>query len=210
MPLLLAGIAAGSFITGQTYLARDNSAEAQVEDEIPAVAAAAERAIRDDAAKPRFEGTLNGIIFYDPAKEEAVEVEICTDDNAAEIEGPEATEAIQRSLLNFDASLPTGSKLIAEGAAVCGGETVNVARSWSTEAGPPISIAHFARPPMFVAEAPEDRLEATTIAGKSAVIVKPKLPNHVTKVLLTGEDGSWLVSGYLEPGEMVSIAESLK
>lgn len=211
--LLLAGL--GSFLVVRQLFRDGKPAEAQP-GKLPGQEI--HEAVMQDYLKPKFVGELNGIVFFTDEQLESGEFELtqpaaCTEDAAREeLTGSEVAAAVAGSPLDFEVSgLPPGSVLTFEAAHRCDDTVVNIIRNWGIRGGPQIVVVRAAQPGEFVAEAPRDRLQAATIGGRRAVIMKPIFPGHAAHVYMEDELGHWYVSGFnVDLDTILRIAESLR
>jgi len=164
-----------------------------------------------DAAKPKFIGEKNGFRF--------VAVPGPPPDCAGLPGGEDAKpEQILASPLNFSVGyLPQGVTLAAEGGNVCRGVVVALLRNYGqtnsqvTDAEPVVFIGHIKSGPDVYAEAPEDRLEATTLGGRQSVIQRPRFALDPIRILMKSDLGYFALSGRrIAVAELLKIAESVQ
>ncbi len=198
--LLLSGGAA--FAVGRYVLDDSGSAGAQPSDDTP-------QKVDKDRAAPKFEGEINGFTFYDPQKTPVKQPASC----AGLSGGTEATKAeIGSSPLNFAVgNLPPGAELTFEGGNTCGGAVVAVIRNFGIKGGPQIAVARIGAAAEIPTEAPASRLQASTIAGRPAVIVLPVFDGDRVAVYMRDAAGYWMVSGaHTTLDTVLKVAEATK
>lgn len=170
-----------------------------------------------DAAKPRFEGPVNGFTLY------RYDTDVTIGDYSA-CGGPENATFIDPGAANETPlavdpqHLPEGSTEATEppstGTIGCGDTAVKVSREW-VNVGPRRGLLQLARyygAAEAIIDFPEDRVEACEIAAKRAVCAKPVLANGFgTSLILLREDFGVTVAFRmdLEFAELVKIVESM-
>lgn len=164
--------------------------------------------VESDQAKPRFIGAINGIEFVEQGQvisppptciERRVEAEV----------GP---DEVRRSDLNFSPGyLPANLELVYEAGTVCQDQVIHVVKNYAAPGGSGlIVIARSARDPIMSSDAPEDRLEATTIGGNPAVLEHPAYDGGKAAVYIWDGETLWHVwSQFLPEDEIRSVAEGL-
>jgi hypothetical protein len=202
LALLLLVAGAVAFGVGRYLLAGTGSASAQPSDDIP-------QKVDQDKATPKFEGEINGFVFYDPEKVPVKQPTAC----AGLAGGDDATKAdISASPLNFTVgNLPPGAELTFEGGNKCRGIVVAVIRDFGIKGGAQIAVARIAASPEIPAEAPASRLQAATVAGRPAVIVAPVFDGDRVAVYMRDAAGYWMVSGaHTTLDAVIKVAEAVK
>jgi hypothetical protein len=103
-------------------------------------------------------------------------------------------------------------KLASESGMKCAGSVVVVARTYSGSDGRRVTIARVEGPPTTVlADAPAERLQASTIAGRPSVIQQPVVANHGTLVYMRDDTSYWVVNGIgLPASEVIKVAEGAR
>jgi hypothetical protein len=173
-----------------------------------------ERLRAEDEAKPKFEGTINGLRFYpSDAKDIPAPEWACTNAKPEEVQHPDMS-AIEGSPLEIVPTyLPAGAEEIPPsfGPTICRGIVAFVQRDWVIRGiGDFYIIRYQGEHPVEVDAAP-DRVSAATVAGKPAVLVKPLLDGYDYSTVIIAEDfGHTTVAGFLPLDEIVKIAEGLK
>lgn len=205
LALLLLGLGASSFFIARAVLPPSQQAQAQPgqppDGEI-------ERKVREDNAKPKFEGVLNGFRFYGSTNPPSPPPQC-----PAEGGQPSSAGEIAASQLNFTVGyLPPGMKLTYEGGNTCSGTVVTIARNYAAPNGAMLIVGRGLGEPATEREAPADRLEPSTIGGRPAVIKKPVFPGDRFTIYMRDDAGTlWIVSGFrLTVAEGLKVAEGLR
>jgi uncharacterized protein DUF4367 len=161
----------------------------------------------EDWGKPDFVGTLNGFRFYDPNVNPPKPEYEC-----AEVR--EATKAeIDAANINFSAGyLPDGMNLVREEGALCDGQVTSLVRTYMDADNRVINVKRQIRNEAVVMkDAPEERLQATTLGGKLAVVKMPVVPKDRSSVYVKDVTTLWSVGGFqIDLDEVIKVAESLK
>jgi hypothetical protein len=173
-----------------------------------------DRLRQEEAAKPKFDGLINGIRLYpSDAKDIPAPKWACTAAKPEEIEHPDMS-AIAGSPLEITPSyLPAGAEEIspAFGPTVCRGTVAFVQRDWVVRGIGDFYIIRYQGEHAVEIDAAPDRVLAATVAGKPAVLVKPLLDGYDYSTVIMAEDfGHTTVAGLLPLDEIVKIAEGLK
>lgn len=196
------GVAVGSFFVVRALL-QDGIREAGAKPPTPDFDLF-ERLIEEDKAKPRFNGVINGIRIYDP-------------DTGPERQSPclgaeahwTSPEFAKGSPLDIRPSyLPPGTVEQEAKAVECGGQLASVERLYGGPAGI-YRITRFQGEWAMSISAPAERLRASTIAGKRAVIVEPIIPLHPTEIVVAEDFGVTTADG-TDRDTLIKILESLQ
>jgi hypothetical protein len=227
--LILAGLSA--FLIGRYAASDDAPAEAQVvPEETPspgetpqALASpdpdvvAMETAIAEDNEKPLFTGTLNGITFIGEGTPfpRPADDHICDNSDLRQVEGDDARDSTRDSALDFEATgLSSGLELVREIATLCGNDVINMARIYSDNADgntQRVSIGRSNSAPAYPALAPRDRLEATTIGDREAVVVKSISGVNRTRIIMRDEKTIWtIIVDNIDEDDAIRMAEGVK
>ena len=205
---LIVGAGAGSFLVTRALLPSGGKVEAQTPDEpSPRIQEIIENTAADEA-KPRFRGDVNGFTIVDDADARPpVECEDLpqggTDASGAEI---------RSSSLDFSVGyLPSGMEQVYEGATRCHDTVVVVVRNYSDKEGNLIVVSQIKKDPVVPLDAPEDRIEATSVNDREGLVVKPVISDGYTQVFVHSDSGYFFVSGDgFDPDEVVRVAESVR
>jgi len=183
---------------------------------LPAALAELERLRQEEASKPKFEGTLNGIRFYPADAPAAVQrMDACSGAKAEEVQHPDISAVASTPMEIVPTYLPEGAE---EGPATfdpvvaCGGTVVRVERRWVIPGKGDFFIIHWQGEHAVASDVPLDRLSPATVSGKPAVLVKPLVEGYDYSTVYVAEDfGVTLVAAFgLSLVETVKIAEGLK
>jgi hypothetical protein len=108
--------------------------------------------------------------------------------------------------------LPAGMSKTFEAGNFCRDQVVHIVRHFVIlPSGASIFVAMTARPPIESADAPIDRLQALTIQGRPAVLVKPVFAGDRARVYVRHERGVMIVAGHqIEVDEILKVAEGVR
>ena len=204
-----------SFLITREFLSSEQSLSAQSSSDVanltPAPNPVATQ-LTEDRAKAKFAGDFNGVTFVALGETPRNRpVSVCGGQaSGGEIQGDEARQRANGSAVDFGIeALPAGYRETDIITGVCGPIVASVARSFVDGRNPPIDVTRFAWQPAFPAEAPAERLQATTIAGHRAVVMHPIFPQGIAKVFVLEGDGLLLVQGNGDPSTLVGVAERI-
>ena len=173
-----------------------------------------ERLRQEEAAKPKFDGVLNGIRLYpSDAKDIPAPEWACTGAKPEEVEHPDMSAIAGTPLEIAPTYLPAGAEEIPPsfGPTICKGIAAFVQRDWVIRGKGDFYIIRYQGEHAVEVDAAADRLSAATVAGKPAVLVKPLLEGYDYSTVILAEDfGHTTVAGFLPLDEIVKIAEGLK
>ncbi|MCJ7509550.1 MAG: hypothetical protein MUP14_01495 [Dehalococcoidia bacterium] len=202
-------VGVGSFFVAYQLWPNGGQTEAQ-----PDIMAERDRLTQEEAAKPRFEGVMNGIRLYstdgDPAAERK---SACTDANP---EGIAMSAVVGTPMEIIVTYLPPGAEEVAPmwPTVACGGTVASVERDWVIrDRGSNFLIIRYQGEEAIDSSASADRVSAATVGGKRAVLVKPLTPDGFGRstVIVAEDFGLTIVSASgLSLEETIKIAEGLK
>jgi hypothetical protein len=218
-PIVLAAvIAAMAAITGFFIARTIDSGNSEVvaqqpgpsgPEDLPPEVQAQIAAVEDDAAKPRFIGNINGIEMTDP-DQSLPPPAICT---TGQVEADARPEEVAQSDLNFTpGSIPDGLELVYDAGSICQNQVIHVVKNYARDGGSEvIVVAHSLREAAVRSDAPEDRLEATTVGGHPAVLQHAVYEGGKVAVYIDDGETFWSIWGeFLSEDELVAFAEGLK
>jgi hypothetical protein len=202
--LAVLSVAAGgtAFVVGRYISSGSDSANAQPSDDTP-------QKVDQDRAAPKFEGEINGFVFYDPQKTPVRQPPGC----AGTAGGVEATKAeIDASPLNFAVgNLPSGAELTFERGNKCGDKVVAIIRNYGINGGAQFAVARIGASPEIPTDAPATRLQAATVGGRPAVIELAVFDGDRVAVFMRDSSGYWMVSGvHTTTDAVLKVAEATK
>jgi hypothetical protein len=167
--------------------------------------------IEADFAKPRFTGELNGFTLVG-ADHNWVEV---NRSRSPKCIGPSRYASEQEgraSRVYFEATyLPADVQAAGMSVIACEEDVINIQRTYSDGKGIAIDVTRVIGPPAIDSKAPLDRLSATTIGGKPAIIMMA--PVLAMGAAIHTHDGwsLWETSGRGIPvTELIKVVEGLK
>jgi hypothetical protein len=209
---LAAGLGIASFFAAHQLWPNGERTEAG-----PDIRLEQERLRLEEAAKPTFEGVVNGIRLYGPDAERAVQrKDACTDARPEEVEDV-AMSAVAGTPMEIAPSyLPAGAEELPPmwPPVVCKGILANVERQWIVrDKDVDIRISRRQGEHAIPADASAERVSAATVAGKPAVLIKPLTPEGYgySSVIVAEDFGLTVVSAFGLPlDETIKIAEGLK
>ena len=208
---LVMAVGVGSFFVAYRFWPTGGQTEAQLD-----IMAERDQLMREEAAKPRFEGVVNGIRLYSLAAGPALQrKDACW--GAKPGEGEELTmSAVAGTPMEIIPTyLPPGAEEVdpMEPPVACKGIVVSVQRHWIIRGKGDFFIWHREGEQAIATDASADRVSAATVGGKPAVLVAPLAPDGfgLSTVIVAEEFGLTLVVGLDLPlEETVKIAEGLK
>jgi hypothetical protein len=168
--------------------------------------------LESQGAKPRFTGTLNGIVFY-PDGFDLTEVMRQRSPKCAANAVARSTEAVGRaSPLNFTVSfLPPGTAPPRVHVSSCGDDVISLGHDYATSKGI-LTIYRLSGPAYTHARFASDELQAITIGGRPAVIAQQRSPGGANVSIVMRDDKSmWIISGLdTSRDEMIRVAEGVR
>jgi hypothetical protein len=180
----------------------------------PVSAAELDRLRQEEAAKPKFEGTINGIRIYSPdASAEEWRKDACTDAKSDEVEHPDISELAGTPMDIVPTYLPLGAEETDPRSTptVCKGTIAYTERRWGITGKGEFYVIRRQGEQAIDLDVPEGRISAATVAGKPAVLVAPIVEGYDYSVVVVADDiGITVVAGLLPLDEIVKIAEGLK
>lgn len=185
----------------------------------PSIPAGLERWLRlrqEEAAKPRFEGVVNGIRLYPTDAEPAVQrKDACTGSGGQGAEDVPMSAVAGTPMEIVPTYLPAGAEEIHDvfGPTVCKGVLVHVERRWVIrDKGANVVIYRWQGEHATPIDAPAERVSAATVGGKPAVVVKPLVEGYDYAAVYLAEDFgiTTVVGDGLSLEETIKIAEGLK
>jgi hypothetical protein len=174
-----------------------------------------EQARQEEEAKPRFEGVVNGIRLYDTNADPAVQrKDACSDAKPDEVEHLTMGAVAGMPMEIIPTYLPPDAEEVDPmwRPIVCKGTLVYVERRWLIRGKGDFSITRHQGEQATSTEASADRISATTIGGKRAVLVEPITPDgYGYSMAIVAEDfGTTVVVAFGLPlEETVKIAEGV-
>lgn len=176
-----------------------------------------ERIRLEEAAKPTFEGVVNGIRLYGPDAERAVQrKDACSDARPDEIEHVTMSAVVGTPMEIEPTYLPAGAEQVDPmwPPVVCKGTLAYVQRQWIVRGKDvDIRISRRQGEHAIPTDASAERVSAGTVAGKPAVLIEPLTPEGYgySSVIVAEDFGLTIVSAFGLPlEETVKIAEGLK
>jgi len=189
---------------------------AQAEPTLPPLAAEQERLRQEEAAKPKFEGVVNGIHIYPTdAPAAARRKDACSDAKASEVREISLDAVAGTPMEITPTYLPAGAEEVAPFSAplACGGTVVYVERQWSVRNRDANFFVIRRQGEQAIGEdASAGRISAATVGGKRAVLVEPLTPAGYgySGVIVAEDFGLTTVTAFgLALEETVKIAEGL-
>jgi hypothetical protein len=182
----------------------------------PTVLAGLERLSQEEAAKPRFEGVVNGIRLYRTGAAVTVQRKwACSDAKPEDVQHPAMSAVAGTPMEIVPTYLPPDAEEVAPTwpPVVCKGVLVYVERGWVTPGRGWFSIYRYEGEQAIDVDASVDRVSAASIGGKAAVLVKPLTPEGFgySMVIVAEDFGLTVVAADGLPiEETVKIAEGLK
>jgi hypothetical protein len=209
---LAVALGVGSFFAAYQLWPDGGQTEAQ-----PDVRLEWERIRLEEAAKPTFEGVVNGIRLYGLDADAAVQrKDACSDASRDQVEHLSMSEVAGTPMEIVPAYLPAGAEEVDPmwPPVACKGILASVERQWSIR-GKDVDIYIRRRQGehAIATDASPERVSAGTVAGKPAVLVEPLTPEGYgySAVIVAEDFGLTVVSAFGLPlEETVKIAEGLK
>jgi hypothetical protein len=210
--LLVVALGVGSFFAAYQLWPDGGATEAE-----PDIRLERERLRLEEAAKPKFEGVVNGIRLYSLDAPAAVQrKDACTGAAGQGVEYPPMSAVAGTPMDIVPTYLPAGAEEIAPmwPPVACKGIVVSVERRWAMrDRGGDFFITREQGEHAAQVDASADRVSAATVGGKPAVLVKPLTPEGYgySVVIVAEEFGLTSVVAFGLPiEETVKIAEGLK
>jgi hypothetical protein len=174
-----------------------------------------ERLRLEDAAKPKFEGVLSGIHIYPTSFDAPQRKWACSDAKPDEVQHVSLDAVAGTPMDIVPTYLPPGAEELSTTLppAICKGTVAYVEREWTIQpGGGDVFIARRQGERAIDWDAPVERIEATTVAGKPAVLVKPLLErDDYAGVIMVEDFGITVVRVFGLPfDETLKIAEGVK
>jgi hypothetical protein len=191
------------------------SPTAQPTPTLPAPLAELERLRQEEAAKPKFEGVVNGIRLY-PRGAKAVPTPqwACTDAKPEEVQHPDMSAVAGTPMEIIPTYLPAGAEETPPtfGPVLCKGILAHVQREWVIRGKGDFYVIRYQGEHAFETDAPAERISAATVGGKPAVLMEPLVEGYdYSTVIISEEFGFTVVAAFgLSLDETVKIAEGLK
>jgi hypothetical protein len=170
---------------------------------------------REEAAKPRFEGVVNGIRLYSlSAAPDVQRKDACSDAKPEEAEELTLSDVAGTSMEIIPTYLPAGAEEVEpmEPPVACKGIVVSVQRWWIIRGKGDFFITHRQGEQAIQIDTSADRVSAATVGGKPAVVVAPLAPDGLgpSAVIVAEDFGLTYVVGLDLPlEETMKIAEGL-
>lgn len=210
--LLAVGLGVGSFFAAYQLWPDGGRTEAE-----PDIRLEWERIRLEEAAKPKFEGVVNGIRLYGPDADAAVQRESpCNYVKPEELEYVTMSDVAGTPMEIIPTYLPAGAEEVDPmwPPMVCRGILASVERQWLVRGkGVDIFIYRRQGEHATATEASPERVSAGTVSGRPAALIKPLTPEgYGQSAVIVAEDfGITIVSAFGLPlEETIKIAEGLK
>ncbi|MGD0205867.1 MAG: hypothetical protein ABSB57_05475 [Dehalococcoidia bacterium] len=166
---------------------------------LPSVVAEQERLRLDEAAKPTFEGVVNGIRLYPTDAQPAVQRKsACTDAKPEEVEQLTMSAVAGTPMEIMPSYLPAGAEEVPAmwPPVACKGTVANVERQWIIRGEGFFIISRRQGEQAIDIDASAGRVSPATIAGKPAVLVEPLTPEgYGYSMVIVAEDFGLTVIG---------------
>jgi hypothetical protein len=172
--------------------------------------------MQEEAAKPRFEGVVNGIRLYSLAAGlDLQRKDACWGAKPEEIEQLTMSAVAGTPMEIIPTYLPPGVEEVdpMESPVACKGIVVSVQRHWIIRGKGDFFITHRQGEQAIQVDTSADRVSTATVGGKPAVVVAPLAPDGFgPSVVVVAEDFGLtsVVALDLPLEETVKIAEGLK
>jgi hypothetical protein len=208
---LAVAVGVGSFFAAYQLWPGGGQTEAQ-----PDIVAERDQVTREEAAKPRFEGVVNGIRLYPVSAGPAVQrKDACSDAKPEEAEELTMSAVAGTPMEIIPTYLPAGAEEVdpMEPPVACKGIVVNVQRWWMIRGKGDFYVSRRQGEQAISSDASAERVSAGTVGGKPAVLVEPLTPEgYGQSAVIVAEDfGLTIVVAFGLPlEETVKIAEGLE
>jgi hypothetical protein len=204
-------VGAGSFFVAYRFWPGGGQTEAQ-----PDIMAERDQLMQEEAAKPRFEGVVNGIRLYSlDAGADVERKDACSDAKPEEVEQLTMSDVAGTPMEIIPTYLPPGAEEVApmEPPVACKGIVANVQRWWTMRGKGDFYVSRRQGEQAIASNASADRVSAATVGGKPAVVVAPLAPDGFgqSTVIMAEDFGITIVfADGLPLEETMKIAEGLK
>jgi len=211
--ILLAVVAAAVTASALVVMGQGGGGET---GEGPDIRLELERLRLEEAAKPTFEGVVNGIRLYPTDAEAAVQREsACNYVKPEELEYVTMSDVAGTPMDIVPTYLPAGAEEVAPmwPPMVCKGIVANVERQWIIRSKGFFIISRRQGEQAIDTDASADRVSAATVGGKRAVLVAPLTrEGYGYSMVILAEDFGLSVIGAdgLAIDETIKIAEGLR
>lgn len=208
---LAMALGVGSFFVAYRLWPEGSQTEAQSD-----IMAERDQLMQEEAAKPRFEGVVNGIRLYSLAAGPALQRKsACSDAKPEEVEHLTLSAVAGTPMEIIPTYLPPGAEEVDPmwPPVACKGIVVSVQRDWIIRGKGHFYVSRRQGEQAIASDASADRVSAATVGGKPAVLVAPLAPDGFgPSVVIVAEDfGITIVSASGLPlEETTKIAEGLK
>jgi hypothetical protein len=175
-----------------------------------------ERLRLEEAAKPGFEGVVNGIRLYPTSAGPAVQRKsACSDASSEEVQHVTMEAVVGTPMEIVPTYLPPGAEEEPPmwGPVICKGVLAYVERRWNIRGEGDFFITRRQGEQAIDIDASAERVSAATIGGKRAVLVKPLTPEgYGYSMVIVAEDFGLtsVVAFGLPIEETIKIAEGLE
>jgi hypothetical protein len=204
-------VGVGSFFVAYRFWPTGGQTEAQSD-----IMAERDQLMREEAAKPRFEGVVNGIRLYSlAAGPDLQRKDACWGAKPGEAEELTMSAVAGTPMEIIPTYLPPGAEEVdpMEPPVACKGTVVSVQRHWIVRGEGDFFITHRQGEQAIQVDTSADRVSAATVGGKPAVLVAPLAPDGFgPSVVVVAEDFGLtsVVALDLPLEETMKIAEGLK
>lgn len=208
---LAVAVGLGSFFAAYQLWPDGGRTEAQ-----PDIMTQRDQLMQQEAAKPRFEGVVNGIRLYSLDAGPALQrKDACSDAKPEEVEQLTMSAVEGTPMEIVPTYLPPGAEEIPPmwPPVACKGIVVSVERDWMVRGKAYFSISRRQGEQAIAIDASAERVSAATVGGKPAALVKPLAPDGFgySMVIVAEDFGITIVSDDGLPiEETVKIAEGLQ
>ena len=204
-------VGVGSFFVAYRFWPGGGQTEAE-----PDIIAERDQLTREEAAKPRFEGVVNGIRLYSlDAGPDVQRKDACSDAKPEEAEELTMSDVAGTPMEIIPTYLPPGAEEVdpMEPPVACKGIVANVQRWWIIRGKADFYVSRRQGEQAIATDASAERVSAATVGGKSAVLVAPLAPDGFgqSAVIMAEDFDITIVSGLdLPMEETMKIAEGLQ
>jgi len=204
-------VGVGSFFVAYRFWPGGGQTEAE-----PDIIAERDQLTREEAAKPRFEGVVNGIRLYSlDAGPDVQRKDACSDAKPEEAEELTMSDVAGTPMEIIPTYLPPGAEEVDPmwPPVACKGIVANVQRDWIIRGKGHFDISRRQGEQAIATDASADRVSAATIGGKPAALVAPLAPDGFgqSAVIVAEDFGITIVSADGLPlEETVKIVEGLQ
>jgi len=213
--VFLAAVAAA--VTASALVVMGQGGGDETGGEGPDIRLELERLRLEEAAKPTFEGVVNGIRLYGPDADAALQrKDACSDASREQVEHLTMSAVAGTPMEIVPTYLPAGAEEVAPmlPPVACNGTLVSVERQWIIrDKDADFFIAHRQGEQAIDIDASAERVSAATVGGKRAALVAPLTPQgYGYSMVIVAEDFglSVVVAFGLPIEETMKIAEGLK